>query len=458
MQEKQAVRVVKVTQATQDARKAPLFSSFLSRFLSSGGIFQTLIILAGSLVASGLSALSLIIITRQLGPEKFGEFSVGFAILLILVKINDAGMTNVVQKFASRERDHQQINKIFSLSTKIRLLVMLQIWIMGLIFSPQLARVLNFAKPDIIYLAFFLSIGISAFEHVLAMLQSLHRFAQSALINVIQAVLKFIGALAMLFLASRLSVPIFAWYVFAPGLAVVVVLLANFVIPNFSKQIFPKWVKLSFKQNLRPELKLIKKMAFHSAVAFITAGIIENIDILFVQGYLSTYEAGLLGGVGRVALLFAILAYALSSVLNPRVARYTDFANLSIYLKKASLLALGAIFAILLYLPFSKLILLLTIGEQYLPGLAVMNILVASSLLTLAVVPLMALFFSFEAPWYFSISGLLQLAIILGGNIWLVPIYGLEASAWTRLVSRAVLLLFTVVLVWRYYGEKRRKY
>jgi O-antigen/teichoic acid export membrane protein len=219
--------------------------------------------------------------------------------------------------------------------------------------------------------------------------------------------------------------------------------------------IFPKWVKINLKQSFTAQKKLFKEMAGHSAVAFIAAGIIENIDVLFVQRYLNTYEAGLLGGVGRVALLFSILAYALSSVLNPRVAKYTDRKNLSAYFKKALLLAGASIAAILVYLPFSKFILLATIGEQYLPGLEVMNILVASSLLTLAVVPFIAMFFSFDKPWYFSVSGILQLVIIVGGNYLFVPVFGLEGSAWTRLVSRIVLFAFTIILVWYYFRKKR---
>lgn len=418
----------------------------MDKYLSlSRGLYQSVIIMVGSFIASGLSALSIILITRQLGPEKFGEFSVGFAILLILVKFNDLGMANVVQKYAGREIDQNQINRIFSFSTKVRLISMLIIWMAGLLLSPLIAGWLNFSEPRIIYLAFFLSIGISIFDHVLVMLQSLHRFTQSAVVNIAQAMLKFIGALVMFLTASKLSVPIFTWYVMAPGVAILALPL-----------MFPEWVKLNLKQNFRKEIGMVRGMAGHSAVAFIAAGIIENIDVLFVQRYLNTYEAGLLGGVGRVALLFSILAYALSSVLNPRVAKYTDPKNLSAYLKKALLLAGASIGAILVYLPFSKMILLATIGEQYLPGLEVMNILVASSMLTLAVVPFVAVFFSYDAPWYFSVSGILQLLIIVVGNYLFVPVFGLEGSAWTRLVSRIVLFAFTIILVWYYFRKKSR--
>lgn len=409
-----------------------------SQLLRSQGLRQTMIIMAGSLIASGLSAVSMIIITRQLGPERFGEFAVGFAILLILVRLNDLGMTNVVQKFAAqedREKAHATINRVFSYSTRVRLVGMLIIWLAGLLLARPLAELLNFSQPAIITMAFFLASATSWYEHVQAMLQALHRFAESAAVNVIQAVLKVLGAGILFLSASTLAIPIFGWYVLAPALP----LLA------FRKWL-PNWVQISLSGDYRQEKNRFASLARHSAIAFVAAGIIENIDVLFVQGQLSTYEAGLLGGVGRVALLFSILAYALASVLNPRVAKYKNKDDLMAYGRKAWLLVLLVVVGMLVYLPISRWVLLLTIGNQYLPGLEIMNILVASSLLTVAVVPFVAIFFSLEKPWYFSVSGLLQLSIILVGNGVFVPIYGLEAAAWTRLLARAVLFVFTLFL------------
>ncbi|MBP7774930.1 hypothetical protein KA078_04020, partial [Candidatus Woesebacteria bacterium] len=59
--------------------------------------------------------------------------------------------------------------------------------------------------------------------------------------------------------------------------------------------------------------------------------------------------------------------------------------------------------------------------------------------------PFIALFFSFDIPWYFSLSGVLQLAIIVVGNGIFVPEYGLAAAAWTRLAARMALFVFTVI-------------
>lgn len=408
----------------------------------SKGLVQTAIILSGSIIASGLSAVALIVITRQLGPQSFGEFSVGFAILLMLVKLNDLGMTNTVQRFAAQEKDPEKINRLFSLATRIKLTGAVCIAVCGVLFSGTIANLLHFAHPNIILLAFLLSAATTVYEHVQAMLQSLHRFAQSSLVNVVQSVVKVVGAGILFLTHSSAATPTFSWYSAAPFAPV---LLAPFL--------FPSWVKVNPFKKYTKELALIKKHALHSAFAFISAGIIENVDVLFVQKYLNTYETGLLGGVSRIALLFSILAYALGSVLNPRVAQYTNKKDMRAFLIKGLLLALAVGVGFLLFLPISKWVLMLTIGPAYLPGLSILNILVASSLLTVAVMPFIALFFSFEMPWYFSLSGLLQLLIIIIGNGVFVPEYGLSAAAWTRLAARVALFVFTVTVAFYTYKK-----
>lgn len=414
--------------------------------LRSKGIQQSVIILVGSFVASGLSAIALILITRQLGPQRFGEFSVGFAVLLILNRLNDLGMTNVVLRYAAQESDHSKINSIFSYATKVKLIGAIFIWLIGALFSPWIANLLHFSQPLIIYLAFFLSAATTIYEHLQAMLQALHLFLQAAIMNVLQSLAKTLGAAVLFVTATTNSLPIFAWYMLVPALPVF-----------FFWSFFPGWIKINIFKNLTAQHSLVKNLAFHSGFAFVSAGIIENIDVLFVQHYLNTYEAGLLGGVSRVALLFSVLAFALSSVLNPRVAKYHLKKDIQSFLQKAFLVTIATIIGFLCFVPFSKLILLLTIGPQYLPGLEVMNVLVAAAFLTVAVVPFIALFFSFHKHWYFSVSGLLQLVIIVVGNVVFVPRFGLVAAAWTRLVTRLALFGFTVLLAIITYRQQYAK-
>jgi O-antigen/teichoic acid export membrane protein len=218
--------------------------------------------------------------------------------------------------------------------------------------------------------------------------------------------------------------------------------------------LLPKWLKIRFRQDFTVERKLLSAMAAHSAVSLIAAGVIENIDVFFVQRYLSTSEVGLLSAVSKISMMIMLVAYSLGNVLNPRVARYHHRADLAAYLQKAAILCVISLLGFLAFIPLARLSILLTIGSQYQDGLPILLILVGSAFLTIALIPFVALFYSFKAEWYFSLSGIGQLLIVLIGNGVFVPQFGLAASAWTRLVARLFLFIFTVVggvfLYWRH--------
>jgi O-antigen/teichoic acid export membrane protein len=432
-------------------------SELFAKLKRNTGLKQSLLMVFGNAAGQGFSALALILITRSLGPTQFGQFSVGFALLLILVRLNDLGLTTVLQKFGAQATTHDEANKLFSYTFKLKLIVAGGIALTGSIASPWIAQLLNFDQPLIVALAFILSSATVVYEQLQAMLQSLHRFTQSVVANTIQAFAKFAGAI-ILFAATAsgfhgkpadasTTLWAFSWYMAAPALPLL-----------FIKKLAPSWLSLKFSQNFIAQKSLVRSLATHSAIGFIAAGIIENIDVLFVQHYLNSYETGLLAGVSRIALLFNLMAYSLGTVLNPRVAKYQESSHLGKYLKKAWLIVGASVLGFLAFLPFSKFAIQLTIGPEYLGGEGVLVLLMAAAFLTVAVMPFIALFFSFNYPWYFSISGLVQLGIIIAGNSIFVPLYGLEAAAWTRVIARLVLFVGTVGFgLWGYWQMQKRE-
>lgn len=422
------------------------FIHHLQAFFRSQGIRQSLVVMFGNAAAQCFSAVALILISRLLGPSRFGEFSLGFALALILNRFSDLGLSFAVQKFIPKAQSKNEINRLVSYTTLVKGWVVVSQIALGLLSYQWLAELLQFQNSTIILCAFLFSPATVLYEHFQAVLQSLHRFSLSVLMNTAQAVLKAAAAVAIWFGGVSSTTAILIIYLLAPLFPVL-----------FIKRLLPSWMSITpFSGNFSSERSMTKALMSHAAVGYVTAGIIENIDILFVQRFLDTYEAGLLGGVSRVALLFSLLAYSLGTVLNPRVAAYTSIHQLNSFMKKSLLLLVACVVGFIIYLMLANWILILTVGQSYLSGINVMNTLVASSFLTIAVMPFIALFFSLDAPWYFSISGVLQLIIIVTGNVVFLPIYGLEATAWTKLVSRAVLFLFTVGVSMYLYHQKRR--
>lgn len=401
----------------------------------SVGIKQSAFSVVGNFLATGISAVAIILISRQLGPEMFGEFSVGFSISLILVRLVDFGLNTAILKIAGMPSQENRLVRVFSETLFYKLFLLFFLAAIGFIIYFPLANALHFHQPMIVLLSFTIGLITALYEHLLTILQALHKFAYSVFINFIQAAVKLAGMLVFFSLSIRDSVAIYGWYVFAP------------VVPVFLWKFFaPKTISLSFQRREFSEFKQVFSIAKHSSIAIISVAIMENIDVLFLQRYLSTYETGLYSGVSRIAMVFALAAYSLSNVLNARVSKYKDQDNLKIYIKKCWTIAGLSVVTFLLLVPLTSFIIYLTIGSQYSEGASSLILLLGSSFFTIATVPFIALFYSFKNNWYFSVSGILQLGITLAGNYFLVPSFGLDGAAWTRLFSRATLFLFTVLL------------
>lgn len=406
----------------------------LKLIFSSEGLLQSVKTLFGSTFATGISAIALMVYSRVLGPEKFGEFSVGFAIVMILTRLNDVGLNNTILRFGSEKERAEEKNFVYSLTLRYKLIISLVIVAIGISLSGFLTKLFNFSSQNIILISMTIGLATVYYEQLLNTLQSLHRFNQAIIINLIQASAKLVWGITLLLSGISSSLLTFTWYVAAP------------IVPVFLwKKLVSKETSINFELKNEKLKKQILLLARHSAVGLIAAGLIENIDVLYLQKHLTTYEVGLYSGVSRISLVFALAAYSLGNVLYPRVAKYKNKEDIKAFIKKAFLIIIASIAGFLVFLPFGKLSILLTVGPEYVSGLNILYLLTAASFIAVAVVPFIALFFSFKANWYFSISGILQLIVVLVGNTIFVPTYGLEAAAWTRIVTRLILFSFTFV-------------
>ncbi|MFZ1721201.1 MAG: oligosaccharide flippase family protein [Microgenomates group bacterium] len=416
---------------------------------SKSGLSQVIVSVGGNAASMTISAIAMLLISRTLEPVNFGIFSVGFAVLLILNKISDLGLTFAQLKYVPRLTSETDKNQLFSYIVRTKLLISLAIAVVGTICTPLLATLLDFPYHSILYLGFWLNVLTVLYEQLMAMLQSLHRFSEAAVSGVIQAMGKLVSAIAIGIVFPKSVVLAFISYAVAPILPVF-----------FSKTLLPKSTRLSAQLAKNTDHKVIASMAGHSAIGFISLGIIDNIDILFVQRYLNDFETGLLGGSSKIAMLFSLSAYALSTVLNSRVARYRQKSHIYAFIKKGVMLSFAVLVGYLLLIPFSSQIIYYSIGPAYSESSEILKILLAASFLSIITVPFAAIFFSFKkAEWYFSVGGIMQVGIIVLGNAVLVPMFGLAGSAWTRVAAKSVFLVFTIVTASLYlrsiHSEKR---
>lgn len=401
-----------------------------SALLNSTGIKLISYSVIGDMAASLMGGLATILISRRLGPAGFGQFSAGFALTQILVRVNDLGLSMATTKFIGQSKDRLQQTSFYSLITRYRLMLSVVIVALGLLATGFLVSGEN---KTILMAAVVVTLATVYFEHLRFSLQALQWIKQSSVANVFQGMIKMLVASAAFFSQGINVLVVFMAYMTAPLVPVI-----------FRRYFSPAWLKNSLVQINSKQKFAVHGFLKHSAVAVVSAGIVENFDVLLAAYFLNDYQTGLLGGVTKIALFLYIIAYAIGNVLNPRVAGYTRI-QLRSYYKKALGVLVMALGGFLVAWPLAPYLITWTIGVEYLPALNVLRILLASGFISIGLMPFQAIFYALTKDWYFSLTGLAQVLVIVGGGFLLTPIFGIEGLAWLRLASRGMLLVLALM-------------
>jgi len=419
---------------------------FQASSLITTGNMQSVITIFGNLAAAAFSALSIILISRKMGPTLFGEFSTAFALVLILNKLNHLGLSITAQNVLSTAlKDKTKTNTLSRELFTLRIILTGVVLVIFLPLSPLLTKVLDISNPYLVPFAIVFGSSMVYFEYLMSLLQGIHRFYQAIFANMLQAIGKFLLA--------------FAYVVVAPSFVITFVLyVAIPVVPLlFAKKLLPRWLtplKISYSFKHMNEILAISK---HTAITILAGAVIQNIGVLFVKGYLNSFDAGIFGGVSRIALLFSIIGVSLTQVLYPRVSQYKMKQDILSFIKKSIYLVMAAILCFIALIPFSQLLIVLVLGGEYISGTQALMFLLLGEFFFIATAPFSALFFSFEKEKYFSISGIGQLITTFVLNIMFIPMFGLVGAALASLLTKMAIFVFTILYAKSSYHEKFAK-
>ncbi len=401
----------------------------------SKGLQQSVLTVVGNFFSAGLSALALIIISRSLGPSTFGEFSFGFALIMIISRVNEVGLNSALMKFGGQTSNIKKLNIYYSVALKLKLHISLCIIIIGLFSYSFLNSIFNLENKQIILVAFTFGLSTIYLEHLNAIFQSLHKFNQAVVTNFLQSLAKLLGIALLLYFKIQDVVILFTFYSISP----------LFPLLGY-KKLLPDKIIITTQLSGKKENNELLQMAKHTSFANISTVLVSQVSVLFVQGFLTSYDTGILGGVSKIQMLFSILTSSLGNVLFPRVSRYKSKNDLKSFIKKSFLMLILTLVGLIMSIILAKQMILVTIGPDYLPGINVLYILLTSVFISIATVPFTALFYSFNKNLYFSLIGIVQVVLILTGNFILIPKIGIIGAAYTQLIT--MFAIFVLTLTW----------
>lgn len=412
--------------------------STLAKIFHSQGLRQSGLTVGANTFATGISAITLILLSRVLGPEQFGLFSVAFSLTLFLARFGDFGLNMGVAKYVSQlhESESYRASGIIRSVAKLKAIIGLILFIGGILFGQIISsRVFGIEEPFLIQISIAFSGIIIAYDFGLILLQSALEFSKAAILPFLQAMLKLMTVGFMMIRQVESVSQIYLMYTLAPLVSVVA-----------AWKFLPKWFDRKALLALKDKQLLIAMTKF-TAIAVISAAVVDHVDTLMVKMFLNEFETGLFAAASRISLLIAVMGYSLGAVLNARVARYAKQHHLATYLKKAVIMSALALTGIIASLPFNRFLLVVTAGDAYLQAITPLHWLVASSFVVLATIPFIAVFYAIEFPLYFALSGVVQTISLIGLNALLIPTYGIEGAGIARFTSRTIVLIITIIMV-----------
>lgn len=413
---------------------------------NKAGLFSIILLSVGNVTGMVISAIALILYSRYLGPTEFGIFSVAFAFMQIIIRLADfgtnmAGEREIARAYDNLDRRSGLIQTTLWLKTISYTAIFLILWLL----SPWITySLLHIENLGLIRAAIVLASGTVIFEYATLVFQATHRFDLVARMIIAQGLGKLLFSLILIWQGALSSLLGLAIYGIMPGIGAII---------GFVKNPLPS---LSLPADWKKHVAKILSVAKWTSVAAIALTVADNLDILMVQSLMSSYDAGIWSGAVRIATFANLIGWSVGSVLNIRVARYSDKKHLTAYLHKAWKMSLAVCILVLLTIPLAKFGIIYSIGSSYLSATIPLQILLVSIAISAATVPYMALFYVFDSPQYYALSGLIQIVLLIAGDFYLIPLLGLSGSAWVRVGVRLVLLAFTLYYAYRSYRQHFR--
>ncbi|ACM93246.1 probable polysaccharide biosynthesis protein [Nautilia profundicola AmH] len=361
-------------------------------------------------------------VARYLGPEQFGRLNYAQAFIGLFSAVAMLGLNSVVVKELVNfpERENEILLNALFMKTLIAVILIIVIFL----YYQLNKNYLNFL------------IMILSFSWVFQVFNVIDMYFQAKVMSKYVVIVNFVSLLISSFLK------IFFILIKAPLLYfVILIVFDNFILAlgyiymfyKFKKQISfscryirIKWIKELFTQSWPLML---------SGMSFV---IYNNIDKIMIQNLLNSYETGIYSAAIRLTNIWQFIPGIIMASLMPYLVEGHKIGNNEFYKRLriiASILIYFALFLIIIYSLFSKLIFEISFGHKYLAASSIAIILIWANL-----------FIFFNTVWnrwqliehntkiifYFSITVSI-LNIIL--NFILIKLFGVIGAAYALLIS-----------------------
>ena len=325
------------------------------KFDESGLLKHGLIMTVSMAIARFFGYLFHIYVARALGPDDYGVFGSLFAFFMILAVPITGTIQTVISRYTSDykiEENYPQIKDLIIISfKKLSKLGLLGFIIIAIISFP-FSMFLKLPSPFLIILIGIAVLLIFIVPIFRGILQGLQNFKWLALNNILETFFKFIFGLLLISLGFGLNGAIFAFSLSYLSVLLISMIPISFVIKGKTKN-----------KNTFPGI-----YEYGYVVLLITGvmTIFQNIDVILVKHYFSSYETGLYSAASNVGKTILFLGSGISLTIFPKISEESNNKNSFNILKKGMVISFSLSLAfVLTCLVYKEKIISILYGDNY---------------------------------------------------------------------------------------------
>lgn len=389
-------------------------------------------VLSGNIVSQSIAFLIVIIVSRILGPESYGIYSLLIVFFSMSIQFADFGISTSYVKYVSRNKEQAKVIFYTVIISKIiiYIVILFFIWLM----AEELSRFffMSYKYVDIIRLCGLAIIFHSMIGVVQCHYQSMQKFQKFTKINIIHNVIKLTSVIIFSIFQSKNNVEVFV-FIYAYSVIVLLIIIGYKI----------QWPKMNFQLFDFKHLREIYKLGFWVFTASLSVMIYTRIDIMMLQKMVGSQAAGIYNVALSLAMLFPLVTTSLTSALLPKLNDYLENNRLKIYVYKILSYAKYLIIILALILIVSPVIIHVFFGKEYLESVSVFQILVIGHIINVIVNPISLVFYYINKAYLSTIINWIQLFLNYSMNIALIPVWGIEGAA----VSTVLIYILNGVFV-----------
>ncbi|MBC8440456.1 MAG: oligosaccharide flippase family protein [Deltaproteobacteria bacterium] len=408
-------------------------------------------VLVGSGFLRFISFVTLIIITKSLTVEKFGEFSLFITIMMFCWQLT-APLDLTYVKFACSQVDDKAKVSYLRDNLVFKICFILFIFLLCYPLSYTLAFVV-FQRPGVvvwILIALLTGALLSISSSYAATFQVEKRFGAFSVVNSAFNIIILLVILTIFFLKSFLSLPILSFSYLGVSI---------FLVITMCSLIYKKFDKLFHynNQTLGESFHFVKWIIVSNVFKLMA----NRMDIFLLGRFVSFYDLGLYSAAVRFSALAMLFVGTIMPVFITRVTNaLTSPENFKQYLKESLLILSCIAFVILILIRFSPFLITLLFGEKYNDSFQLTNILLIQVFISGMCVPPMAIFYGLKLPslimkfeFLFFFSTIFLVFIF-------VKFFGVFGAAWGLVFSSFIyfltLVLFAMIKIRAIFHEQKR--